>query len=527
MQIVPSLNGPASLSMDSLKVANAPLIVDFNSFREDCVCSFAQRHDLTIGGSGSLGTRLVLQKTDRFQPEEYDLQVTPAGITIAAAHEAGVVWALATISQLLDVQGRLRCCQIHDQPRYAHRGLSLDCARHFFPIQVIRRIIEQMSRVKMNKLHWHLTDDQGWRIESHNFPKLHQQHGNEYYTQAEIVDLVAYAQQRGVEIIPEIDMPGHITALLAAYPEYSCTGQAVQLAQRGGIHPVVLCAGHERTYEMVERLLDELCQLFSAATFHIGGDEAPKKAWRQCPVCQQKIIDHGLKDEIELQGYFSNRLIKILADRGKQVICWNDALEAANIDPNAAVQFWSVQYTESFEAFIAKGGQFIFSDMFCFYLDYPHSMTSLRRLYEAPLMIGETDYTESQSLRGLEVCIWSEHLREPEQLEEKLFPRMYAAADKMWSTKSDYEDFHGRLKNFVHHHHPAQISCTPEERWNPQGDARRNETLAYVAKMNAEMSPEMRQEIEAFFVPNEQFRRKYATSFFEPADLSLLMQSGG
>jgi len=522
MMILPRPNCQIASRPNCFSLHNQLVAVDADSFSMAVIKAFSDRHGLQIEKSAADQAKLILRRADSYQPEEYDLDVTSDGIIIQAAGEAGIIWALASLTQIMDEQGVIACCHLHDQPRYAHRGLSLDCARHFFPVQTIKDIIGQMSLVKMNRLHWHLTDDQGWRIESKRFPKLHGQHGTEYYKQTEIAEIVAFAQARGIEIIPEIEMPGHITALLAAYPEYSCSGQAVELGQRGGIYPVILCAGREKTYELIETLLDEICPLFPAKFFHIGGDEAPKREWQACPVCQQKIRDEGLKNEVGLQGYFSNRVIDLLARRGKKTICWNDSLEAVNLTRQTLAQFWSVQYTDSLEKFIGQNGQFIYSDMFAFYLDYPHSMTSLRRLYQSDLSIADIDYAEHPALLGIEACVWSERLSTRQQLEEKLFPRIYAAAEKMWSRQLDYDDFTGRLRSFLKRYHPASISCVPEDRWNPQGEDRRHETLAFMAAMNEGLTPEVRAEIAEYFVPNEQFSRKFATSFFDPEDRAFL-----
>lgn len=391
----------------------------------------------------------------------------------------------------------------------------------------VKRVIEQMALVKMNVLHWHLTDDQAWRIESKRFPALHQQHGAEYFSHEDIREVVAFAQSRGIDVEPEIEMPGHVSALLAAYPQYSCSGRQVRPATCGGIYPVILCAGSEDTYGLISDLMDEICPLFPSQKFHIGGDEAPKKEWKNCPRCQQKIKNEGLADETALQGYFSNRVIDILREKGKTAVCWNESLDAGNFDRRSLIQFWTVNGADALARFAQSGGRFIYSDMFTWYLDYPHSMTPLRRLYESALEIDGVDYAESPALLGVEACLWAEHIRDAEGLEKQLFPRLYAAAEVMWcgAQRPGYEDFERRLRAFLATHHPADMALTPEDGWNPEGEARRNDAFAYMAALNDAMSPEVRAETVESSAPTPLFQQKFMQCFFQPSDLPFLMQS--
>jgi hexosaminidase len=392
-------------------------------------------------------------------------------------------------------------------------------------VNEVKRIIEQMSLVKMNTLHWHLTDDQGWRIEIKRYPRL--TYGNDYFTQDEIRDLVVYAATRGIEVIPEIEMPGHITGLLAAYPEYSCSGKERQLAKSGGIYPVILCGGSEKTYDLLVDLFDEICPLFPGSRFHIGGDEAPKKEWQKCPCCQQRIKENGLTNETELQGYLSNRVVEILAKHGKTAICWNDSLEAANLNQNVSIQFWSIQYAESFAPFVKNGGKFIYSDMFTYYLDYPHAMSSLRRIYCEPQIIVETDYSDHPAMLGIEACLWSEHIKDERGLEEHLFPRLYAVAEIAWSKNRDYDDFKMRLQKFLDKYHPGDMGYVPVEGWEPQGQIRQQEAIAYWGMLMSSMPEEVRKETMEAAAPSKLFQQRFAQSFFQPEDLPLFMKMSG
>ena len=294
---------------------------------------------------------LRLVRDETLPAEGYRFRAEKDGVTVSAAAELGVVWALTTLAELAEAPEGLAPCEIEDAPRYGHRGLSLDCSRHFFPAEEVKKIIEQLARVKMNVLHWHLVDDQGWRIESHRFPLLHETSGA-YYTQEQIREIVEFARVRGVEIIPEIDLPGHTTALLAAYPQYSCAGKPVELRQHGGIFDVILCAGKDETFAFLEELLGEICPLFPSPRFHIGGDEAPKTEWKKCPHCKARMESLGLTDYEDLQGWFTNRVTDILKKYGKRAICWNDTLEAKDPDTGNQVQFWTTQHEKPVPAFI-------------------------------------------------------------------------------------------------------------------------------------------------------------------------------
>lgn len=522
MNIIPKANGLSEVLSTSYRLPSSYISIDLGSFDKICIQAFLDRANLQREIKAA--NEIVLQLESGYKSEEYKLRVSKEGIMIKAATENAVISALTTLYQIMDKDGNVTCCNIHDKPRYVHRGLSFDCVRHFFPVQEVKRIIEQMALVKMNVLHWHLSDDQGWRIESKRYPKLHQQHGNDYFSQDEIKDIVAYANTRGIEVIPEVDMPGHVSALLAAYPQYSCSGKAVNLATCGGIFPVILCAGNEDTYVLIDNLLDEICSLFTSKRFHIGGDEAPKKEWVKCPRCQAKIKEENLANEIELQGYFSNCVMDMLKQKGKAAICWNDSLEAKDFNANATIQYWTVNHAEPMEPFINKGGKFIFSDMFTYYLDYPYSMTPLKRVYEDPQCIGDTDCSDNPSLLGVEACIWAEHLKDSESLEKRLFPRLYAAAEVMWSNMRDYENFESRLIAFLKKCHPTDMGVTAENEWNPQGEQRRQESFGYLASLTGAMSPDVHAETIESAMPNEMFQRKMAEKFFDPSDLPILMK---
>jgi hexosaminidase len=392
----------------------------------------------------------------------------------------------------------------------------LDSARHFFAVTEVERIIEEMSQVKLNLLHWHLSDDQGWRIESKVFPKLSSLNGQPFYTQDEIRHVVSFAKEQGVEVIPEIDMPGHTTAMIAAYPEVSCRGEPVSLAQGGGIYKVILCAGKERTYSFLFTLLDEVVALFESPYFHLGGDEAPKSEWEQCDDCKAYKEKMGLANFEDLQGHFTARLAELLRQKGKTVMCWNDVLNAAALPENLTVQYW-IEWGElkKTAAYYDKGGPVVFSDMFSLYFDYPSSFSSLKKVYNYRPVIGTRDCSDGTNTVGIEACLWSEGIITPQNLETAIFPRLFALAEAGWTRNRDYGDFEKRLIGKLESLTSRGIAFTPLDQSNPEGEARTAAIVQYfkalsgtMAGAGSSMDPEMLAEmskawIQGFNLPPE------------------------
>lgn len=473
--ILPKPNG--SVNMDARRIRIPEVFaVDYHDFDPMCASAYYAR---TGSKPADSPTWITLHKQETMDAEAYRLDVTEMGVTVTAATENGVIWALTTLFQLGVADGTVPVCTVEDAPKHGHRGLSFDCIRHFFPVSAVKTVIEQLSLVKMNVLHWHLTDSEGWRIESKVFPKLHGT-SNEYYTQEEIRQIVAFAAERGVEIIPEIDMPGHSTAFLAAYPHLSCTGEEVKI---GMPTLLILCAGKESTYEFLEMLLDEVCALFPSKRFHIGGDEAVKAAWKNCPHCRKRMEDEGLENVEELQGWFTVRVNEMLRARGKEMVCWNDVLKAKTRPEHILPQYWTMQHVQSMLEYFATGGKFVYSDMFELYLDYPHSMNSLKKVYTCKPHLYNVDCSEAPGLVGLEACLWSEHVYTPEQLYRRLFPRCQALAENAWSRELDYDDFKIRLKAVLDYARTQGVEGVAEDGWDPTGEAKIQEAVEYLKKM--------------------------------------------
>lgn len=480
-------------------------------FETWCVEAFCQRTGSQCENVAGGGNIRITQNA-ALPPEGYRLEVTTCGITVEAAAVRGAVWALATLCQLMEGRN-VPCCKIEDSPRFPHRGVHLDCVRHFFPAEEVKRVIDELSRVKLNVFHWHLTDDQGFRIESKKFPELHEQCGGDFYTQAEIREIVEYARVRGVEVIPEINMPGHTTAILAAHPELGCQGKPVKLGKSGGIYPVPLCPGKEETYVFLKELLDEVCPLFPSDRFHMGGDETPDWEWQDCPHCQAKMKELGLTDTRQLQGYFSNRIKELLRARGKQAVCWNDSLMASNFQTeDVTVQYWSIQYADQTLDYLARGGKLIYSDMFEIYLDYPSAMSSMKKVYHcAPAIRGKEIPAE-----GLEGCLWTEYVDTPQLLEQRLFPRIYALAENAWNREKNYEDFLARIGPVLEGAASRGISAQTVEEADPRGELRKQGIMEHTARMQSGMDPELRELAIKFTQPGEEFQARFMEQFFGP-----------
>lgn len=494
------------------------LQADLGGFESWCLHAFQERTGLEVAE----GTPwLKLERDASLEREAYALHVRPQMISVRAADEQGVIWALTTAA-LLCTESGICCCEITDAPRYHHRGLNLDCARHFFAAAEVKKIIEEISLVKMNVLHWHLTDDQGWRIESKRFPRLHETSGV-YYTQEEIRQIVEYARVRGVEIIPEIDMPGHSSSFLAAYPQYSCFGQEVRLAASGGIFSVILCPGKDETFTVLTALLDEIVGLFPGPRFHIGGDEAPKAEWRKCPDCNRRMQELGLSEE-ELQGYFTQRICDHLKKHGKIPVCWNETLLASNYPKAVQIQYWTLQHRKVMEHFTETGGSWIYSDTLELYLDYPYAMSSMKKIYGTVPHLGKKDFSSDPGLLGMEACLWTEHISQPQKLEQMLFPRLHALAEIAWSGKRTYSEFCMRLTKFIRTKLHSGICYKEQSGWDPKGKVRHTEAFRFLAQLNSGMSPEVREQTVKSAAPSKEFAMSFMKKFFKPWDIFFFLK---
>ncbi|WP_027126687.1 glycoside hydrolase family 20 protein [Gelidibacter mesophilus] len=422
--------------------------------------------------------------------EGYQLTISPKQIEIRAKTDQGAFYAVQSLRQLLPAEFEngsfskknisIPCITIVDSPQFKYRGMNLDVGRHFFSVDFIKKYIDALAMLKMNTFHWHLTEDQGWRIEIKKYPKLQeiaafrdqtlvgsynadpqQFDGKRYggfYTQEEIKDVVAYAQTRHVTIIPEIEMPGHAQAAIAAYPELGCTGEQVKVAETWGVFEDIFCSKDE-TFEFLENVLDEVLELFPSEYIHIGGDEAPKKHWENCPNCQQRIKDEGLKDEHELQNYFITRIEKYLNSKGRQIIGWDEILEGG-LAPNATVMSW--RGTQGAVEAAKQHHNVIMTPTSHCYFDYKQSdnedeplansggFLPLEKVYSFNPIPEELTEEESKYVLGAQGNIWTEYIPNAKQLEYMAFPRILAMSEVLWSPSENknYPDFVSRVENF-------------------------------------------------------------------------------
>lgn len=519
LNLIPAPRGSVHMQEGSVKLPET-VTVSLGDFAPWCLEAFAARLDghVEIAENGFI----TLKKAD-IAKEGYKLTVTKNGITVEAADESGAVWALTTVTELTAEGEALPIVTIEDAPHYGHRGLSLDCSRHFFTADEVKKVIDQMTRVKLNVLHWHLVDDQGWRIECKTLPLLHETTGT-YYTQEEIRSVIEYARVRGMEIIPEIDMPGHTRSMIAAYPHLSCFGEKTELCQFGGIFEKILCPGKDETFEFIEKLLTEVCALFPDDRFHIGGDEAPKTEWKKCPHCKARMEALGLTDYEDLQGYFTKRVVAILKKHGKRAVCWNDVLESKDVDTGNIIQYWTAQHEAPVPAFIERGGKVIFSSMSALYFDYPHGINSLNKVYHyQPVVMGKS-YADSPNMLGYEAALWSEQVETPEHLEELLFPRLYAVSEIAWNEAGDYADFEHRAEKKIEIAARQGVNCMTKDGWNPEGEARVQSAATFIAHM---MNP------SGIGTPHTDAERgmvrpvieKFAQIWFRPQDIPEMMKN--
>lgn len=423
--------------------------------------------------------------------EAYKLAVSDSQITINGATEAGTFYGIQTLRKSIpaDASGNiiLGGAEITDYPAYKHRGASLDVSRHFFSADFVKKYIDVLAMCNMNIFHWHLTDDQGWRIEIKKHPKLieigsqrektvigrhtntfdNKPHGG-YYTQEEIKDIVKYAEDRYITIIPEIDIPGHTLSVLASYPELGCTGGPYKVGCEWGIYEDVLCAGNEEAFSLLNDVFDEVIALFPSKYIHIGGDECLKNRWMACPKCQARIKQLGLKGSDghtvgeELQSYFIARIEKMINEKGKSIIGWDEILEGG-IAPNATIMSW--RGTEGGIYAANKGHDVIMTPEQYVYLDYYQSpdvdnepftygwLTELKRVYSFNPMPDNMDADKRKHILGAQANIWAEYMPESKNVEYMLLPRMCALAETVWTNPEtkDYNGFVSRLYKLSKH----------------------------------------------------------------------------
>lgn len=419
------------------------------------------------------------------QAEGYKLDVTvDSGVQIQASTPRGIFWGLQTLMQLLpaeiestsrvkNIAWAIPFVSITDYPRLEYRGQHFDVSRHFLTVEQLKRNIDIMSMLKLNKMHWHLTDDQGWRIEIKQYPRLTEvgsirteadgtKYGPFFYTQEEVKDIVAYAKERFVEVIPEIELPGHSAAALAAYPYLGCNGEDFPYEVRNvwDISRETYCAGKDTVFAFLKNVIEEVIPLFESEFFHIGGDEAPKESWKRCPLCQERIRKEGLKDEYELQSYFIHRIEEVLVAHNKRMIGWEEILEGG-LAPSATVMSWT---GEAGGIKSANMGHNIIMTPASegLYLDHYQGDSNveplaiccyspIQKVYDYDPVPAEIDEDKRHLVLGVQGNVWGEYIYTPEYYEYLAHPRMAAVAEIGWTPleRKDISDFLRRLDNLL------------------------------------------------------------------------------
>ena len=430
---------------------------------------------------------LLLPSAEEEAVEAYKLDVAPERVTLSAGERSGFLHAMQTLRQLLpqhiltegpqsDVEWTVPCVIISDAPAFGWRGLHLDVGRHMFSVEFIKKFIDTMAFYKFNIFHWHLTEDQGWRLEIKKYPRLTeigsqraetpipadpkqwdgQPYGG-YYTQDEVRDIVTYAAERGITVMPEIELPGHSLAALTAYPHLGCVGEGYEVRTTWGIDSNIYCAGNDEVFSFLQDVLEEVLALFPSEYIHIGGDEAPKERWRTCPKCQARIKAEGLADEDELQSWFIRRIESWLNERGRRLVGWDEILEGG-LAPNATVMSW--RGSDGGIAAANAGHDVIMTPNTYCYLDYyqheywtpePPAISStltLEQVWQNVVVPEQIAPELRHHILGGQGNIWTEYIPTAKHVEYMAFPRAIALADILWNQPDDrnYAALLARLK---------------------------------------------------------------------------------
>lgn len=425
---------------------------------------------------------------DQNQPKEgYKIGFEKDKMLISASAYEGAFYAVQTIRQVFGTDTKKGVKEltaakfaIEDYPRFSWRAMLFDEGRHFFGESEVKRLIDIMALHKLNTLHWHLTDDQGWRIEIKKYPLLTQigskrvdtningwkrddREGKPhegFYTQEQIKDIVEYAANRAIMIVPEIDMPAHFAAALAGYNWLGCRDIPCEVPWYfGGYVPLKegkkdwnrpACPSKDTTYQFIYDVIDECAELFPAPYFHIGGDETPKEEWKVCPTCQKFMKEQGLKNVDDLQGYFTNKVYEYIKTKNKRLIGWNEILRADNLDTAVIAQYWVPTRDRNVERYINNGGQVIMSKHHAFYFDMCYSQYPLKNTYKFEPVFHGIKRESEKNVLGVEGALWTEWIGDRLKMDVSLFPRMEALCEVGWTPKSEknYEDFLRRLEKF-------------------------------------------------------------------------------
>ena len=478
--IIPTPN-EQTINNGFMEIENSPEIITESNFNSAATLFKNAIKKLDLTSKKTTKNRINFSLNEKLNEEEYILKINTDQINIEASTETGAIFGFQSLYQLMNLNlkngvVKLQNQVIKDSPRFKYRGMHLDVGRHMYPVAFIKKYIDGLAMLKFNNFHWHLTEDQGWRIEIEKYPELNNigsyrdstlighytdkpwqfdktRYGG-YYTKKEIKEVVRYAQERGINVIPEIEMPGHSQAAVSSYPEFGCTGEQVGVAPLWGVFKEIYCSKNE-TFDFLEDIIDEVVELFPGKYIHIGGDEAPKTNWKACGNCQNVINREELKDEHELQSYFITRMEKYINSKGKQIIGWDEILEGG-LAPNATVMSWR-GVSGGIEAAKMNHEVIMTPNATC-YLDHYQAKdtaneplaiggyTPIEEIYNYEPIPNELDKSLHKYIIGAQGNVWTEYMKTSDHVEYMVFPRIFALSEVVWAKdKPSFNDFENKV----------------------------------------------------------------------------------
>ena len=464
-------------------IENNPEIITNDKFKSASTLLKNAINELNLDNDEKPKNRIKFSYNKKLDNEEYILKINNNLITVSASSENGAIFGFQSLNQLMNLNLnngaiKLKNQEIKDSPRFKYRGMHLDVGRHMYPVDFIKKYIDGLAMLKFNNFHWHLTEDQGWRIEIEKYPELNNigsfrdstligHYGDKprqfdksryggFYTKKEIKEIVKYANKRGINVIPEIEMPGHSQAAVASYPMLGCSGEQVGVAPLWGVFKEIYCSKNE-TFDFLEDIIDEVVELFPSKYIHIGGDEAPKTNWKACGNCQNVIEREGLKDEYELQSYFITRMEKYINSKGKQIIGWDEILEGG-LAPNATVMSWR-GISGGIEAAKMNHEVIMTPNAVC-YLDHYQAKdtkneplaiggyTPIEEIYNYEPIPSELDKSLHKYIIGAQGNVWTEYMKTSDHVEYMVFPRILALSEVVWAdNRPSFEDFEKKVND--------------------------------------------------------------------------------
>ena len=443
--------GTFAFSQDVSVTVPAEMNETAGIFADEILKLTGARPEIKAGTPGKGDIDLIIDRkiTGR---EEYELNISPGGIELRASTGAGLFYGLQTIRQLLILSGKpeIPAMIIKDSPRFEWRGVMLDVSRTFMPVNLVKRYIDLFALYKLNVLHLHLTDDQGWRIEIKKYPLLTEVGSRfdakyncmgGYYSQVEIRDLVRYAGMRNITIVPEIELPGHACAALASYPWLSCSGIEPEIHtffEGPGVHNEIFCAGKPEVYQFIFNVLDEIAGLFPSNYIHIGGDEAPKEEWKKCSFCQKIIRDNNLNNEEELQSYFVKRIGEHLRTKNKLLTGWDEIYDGGRLKGDEILMYWRGWKAESVEKAAAQGFRIVASPTTHCYFDYDYGKINTRTIFDYDPVPKDASSEIRSRYIGVQANFWSHIDRSEYNIDKQLFPRIFGLAETAWSIPGNH-----------------------------------------------------------------------------------------